>query len=129
LSNRRRRVATGTLKRVTARKLGHLQKILCVLQAAPAIHQQVEGHDPQPRVARINGESDAADYSQESNNGGDEQAPGSSQNKPKQRTQYLPAVQRVDGKDVEDQQADIDIKNGANQLVNIRHADRPSRGA
>ena len=70
----------------------------------------------QPRVARIKREPDAPDYSQEADNGGDQQAPRSSQDKPKQRTQYLPAVQRINGKDVEYQQPDIDIKDCANQL-------------
>ena len=100
-SHRRRRVAAGTLKAVTPRKLGHLQKILRMFQAAPAVHQHVEGNDPQPGVARINGKPDASDYSQESKDGGDQQAASSSQDKPKHRTQYLPAVEWIDGKNIE----------------------------
>src|SRR5438270_2960035 len=95
LTDRWRSVAARTLKAVAARKLGHLQEILRVLQAAPAIHQHVEGNDPQPGVARINGKPDASDYSQESKDGGDQQATSSPEDKPKQRTQYLSAIQRI----------------------------------
>jgi hypothetical protein len=109
VSHRWRGVAAGTGIAIAARQFCQAQEDAGMLQAAPAVQQQKSGHDAVPRRPRVNRQDEKAGYTEKSEDGGDHQAAGASQDEPEQGAQNLAAVQRVDRQDVEDQQTDVDI--------------------
>ena len=93
---------------MTAWKLCHTQKRLRVLEPAPAIHQHEEGESAVPQRSSPEGEADESCNSNEPENRSDHQAMGPSNDEPQQGTKNLTAVERIDGKNIEDEKPDID---------------------
>jgi hypothetical protein len=79
-----------------------------VLQAAPAIHQHEDGYRSQPDVLSPDSETDEAGDPYQAEYCGYHQAASAAQHKPEQGAENLAAIQRIDGKDIENQQPLVD---------------------
>ncbi len=111
-AHRRRRLACRTGKTIAARQLCQAQQGPRVLQAAPAVHQH-EGRDSSvPDGLRPDGETDESCHSDQAEDRGHHQAASSSEHKPEQGAKNLAAIQGIDGKDVEHQQAHVNPEDG-----------------
>jgi hypothetical protein len=73
------------------------------------------------------GEGEESGDADEADDGGSHQAAGAAQWKPKQGTENLAAIERIDGEHIEDQQAGVDPHNCVEKCVGIRHGLRPSQ--
>src|SRR5580700_9082721 len=120
-------VAAGTGKAVAAWQLRQTREEARVLPSTPAIHQHEDSENSIPNRLRIYRQNDEPGHADEAEDGGDHETAGASEHKPKQRTQNLAAIERIDRQDVEDQQAEVDVCDGAQKLVEVGNGFIPSQ--
>src|SRR5580698_739596 len=127
VSDRRRGVAAGASEAVATGQLRQTGQESCVLQPSPAIHQHEGGENAVPDGLSPHRQNDEPDYADETDHRRYHQAAGASEDEPEQGAEDLAAIERVDGKDVEDQQADVDVCDGAQEGVKVGNGFIPAQ--
>ena len=80
-------------------------------EAVPAIHAGIGGDEAQPDRLLPQCQQDKTGDPNKAENRSDQQAARSSERKPEQRAQDLTAIERIDGQNVEDKEAKINLEN------------------
>src|SRR5580658_2542255 len=105
-------LAVGAGEAFAARQLLLADEDARHLPAAPAVHQHVSRDGEEPDRLLENGKTDECGGTDEADDGGDLKAPTAPQRKPEQRAQNLPAIEGIDGQDVESEQDYVDQQDG-----------------
>ena len=100
-----------------------------MLKPGPAIHQDEDSQSREPQGLLIERESYESQHANQAQNGRNHEAASSSQNKPEERSQNLTAVERVDRKEIENQQSEIDVEDCLQKPKEIVLAGRQARNA
>jgi hypothetical protein len=98
---------------------------LGLFEAAPAVHGGVGGDETCPDGLGPEGETDEASDTNESEDRGNHEAAGASERIPEKRAKDLAPVERINGKDVEDEEHDVGGENGAEEAIFIGHGVAP----
>lgn len=124
-------VAGGAGKSLTARQLRHAKQSLRMFESSPTVDCHVDGDRAQPEVSFEECERDKSGDAEQAQDRCRHQAAGAAQDKPKQGTENLAAIQRIDRKDIEDEETRVDVQNGANEFVDVgmvyAHPEEPPR--
>src|SRR5580698_5261642 len=108
LADRGRGLASRTNISVTPRQVGDGRHSLRLPKTAPADGQDVEGNNSQPGI--LPNEDDETGRADQSDYGRRHQAPVAAHHKPQQRSQNLSAIQRINRQNIENQQAEINVR-------------------
>jgi hypothetical protein len=127
VSERGRRMANRARVSHAARYLCQFRQRARMLQSSPAVHQDEGGEYAEPERPHPNRQGNQPDHTGKADHGGDHQAAGASQQKPKQRPQNLPAVEGVDRQHIKNQEAEIDVPHRSQQRMSIGVSGGPSQ--
>lgn len=127
LTDRRRSLARGAGETDAARGLGQAKQSPRVIEAVPAIQENEDGENAEPDGLLPQGESKETNHANKSEHRGHKKAAGAANDKPEKGAENLAAIERIDGKHVENEQADVDDQNGAKKSVEIGHGRQPVR--
>ena len=78
------------------------------------------------QVERIQNETNEGGNADEAEDGGDHETARASEDKPEQGAKDLAAIERINGKDVKDQERDVYPQERTQQHMNIGHGLRPT---
>src|SRR6185369_9766735 len=100
-------LASGTGEALATGEPCNRQQCPRLLQPAPAIQQGEGSYGAEPNRLAPNRYPNEADHSDKPKRGGDHETAGAAKNKPEQRSQDLPTVQRIDRENVEGEQGNV----------------------
>ena len=126
LAHRRRRPALRTQVSFAPRQLGQPRQRPRMLQPSPATHQDERCQHAQPHRSDHQRQQKQSRYAHKSHARRRHQAARPAQRIPQQRPQDLPAIQRINGQQIKDQQSQIHEPDGPQQPVEVGHGRRPS---
>src|SRR5882757_10347891 len=95
-----------------ARQLCETRQRQGVAESAPAIHDHEDGDGSVPGGLHPESKHDEPSGADQAKGGHYHEAAGPSDYKPEKGSKNLAAVERIDGEHVENQQAEIDVKQG-----------------
>ena len=125
VSERGRCFANGTGIFQTARHFLQLRQCACLLPASPTSHQDKNGHDADPDGFEIERQNQQSHRAEEPNRCGNHQASRAPENEPQERAQNLPAIERKNRQEIEEQQSCIDVNQRPKKSLPIRPSFTP----
>jgi len=90
-----------------------------VLKPGPAIRQDKNCQGREPQGSSNECESYESQHANKAQNGRDQEAASSPQNKPEERSQNLTAVERVNRKEIENEEYEIDVEHRSQQQKEV----------
>jgi hypothetical protein len=118
--------ARWTSKALATRQLCETQQSLRVFQSTPAIQEHEDGDRPEPAGSAPEGETDKGDTADKAEDGRYHQTAGAPEHKPEQGPKDLAAIQRINGKNVEAEQAHVNPPHLIHQAIKVGQGVGPS---
>jgi hypothetical protein len=109
-----------------ARQLCETKQRPRLLQSAPAIHQNERGQNSEPHGLHSQREDDEPSHTEETDDRGRHQTASAAHYKPKQGPKNLAAIERINREHIEDQQAQVNQRDGSQQQEDVWHLLRQS---
>src|SRR6185312_6280951 len=120
--------AGGTEEAGLAGQFGELAQGAGVAQAAPTTQKDKGINHSQPQIAGQERRQAEQAGPHDPNGGGGKQAASAAEGEPEQGAEDLAAIERVDGEEVEDEQAQVDVEQGMDEGERVGMGEHPERG-